>query len=106
EVGGDLGVVLVADELKAGIDVGAADDHDIVLLAGVRDTPGPRGAAARVPGRETGDQRDAAELDFVLVLQHAIDLAGLPAAARVHVLALAARGDDLEGRSQIGRAHV
>ena len=95
KVGGDFGVVLVVDQLKPGIDVGAADDHDIVFLAAVLDAPGPRGAAARVAGRQTGDQRDAAELDFVAILQNAVDLARVPAAGRVQVLALAARGDDL-----------
>ena len=46
-------------------------------------------------GRPAGDQGDAAELDLVAVLQNAVDLAGLPAAGRVEVLALAARGDHL-----------
>src|SRR4051812_2691309 len=46
EVGGDFGVVGIVDEAKAGIDVGAADDDDIVGFSGVGRFPGPGGAAA------------------------------------------------------------
>jgi hypothetical protein len=48
-----------------------------------------------VAGRQTRDQRDAPELDFVPIVQNAVNLAGVPAAGRVQVLSLAAGNDDL-----------
>src|SRR5262249_2110672 len=95
KVGGYFGVVLVVDQLKPGIDVGAADDHHLILLAAVLDAPSPCSAATSVAGRQTSDQGDASEFDFVAILQNTVNLAGVPAAGRVQVLALAAGSDDL-----------
>src|SRR5262249_61165132 len=83
------------DQPESRVDVGAADDHDVVLFATFVGAPGPCRTATGVTGCPAGGQDDATELDLVAVLQDAVHLARLPAAGRVQVLALAAGGDDL-----------
>src|SRR5262249_16754845 len=93
EVGGDLGVILVAGEPIAGVDIRAADDDDVVGLVPLSDAPGPGGAAAGVAGSAARGQGDAAEGDFLAVLEHAGDRARLPATPGVEVLPFAPPGD-------------
>src|SRR5262249_36784499 len=95
EVVGDLGVGLVVDQLEAGVDVWAADDDHVERLGPLQDTPGPGSAPSGVAGCAPGSQLRATEFDDVPILENPVDLAGLPPAGGVEVLARAPRGDHL-----------
>ncbi len=75
-VGGDLRIDLVADELVAGIDVGAADDDDVERAAGFGFVEGPGGGALGVAGGEVRGEHGAAEANRVAVVEDAIDVRG------------------------------
>ena len=71
---GDLRIGLVADQLVAGIHVGAADDDDVQGSAVFRLIERPGGGALGVAGGQVRGERGAAERHGIAVVQHAVDL--------------------------------
>jgi len=76
EVGGHVGIGGIVDEVVAGENVGAAYDDRVQSAAIFCELHGPGGAALGVAGCFMGDQRRAAEFDFISVVKDAVDFRG------------------------------
>src|SRR5262245_19766418 len=87
-------IVRVVCQPIARINIGTADDYDVIGFAGVGDAPRPGRAASGMTRRAAGNERHTTQLHLVAVIQHAIDWAWFPAAVLVQVLALAAGSND------------
>ena len=84
-VGGNAGILFVANKDVAWVHIGAADDDGVETI----DLHRPSGAAACVSWREMGGERAAAEFNLVSILEAAIHLGRREA----HVAGFESRGE-------------
>ena len=75
-VRGDLWIDLVADQLVARVDVGAADDHDVQKTTALGLVKGPGSGSPGVAGRKVRRENGATQTDRVAVVKDSIDVRG------------------------------
>ena len=69
----DIRNLRIVHQLRPGIHSHAPDDRDIISLSALLNFHGPSGAAARMAGRQIRDERGAAQLHRVMVVQNLVD---------------------------------